>query len=94
MGRTTEHDETDYAKDVIFTGINVEDFFRFERQVLRWCKYKYGDYGAKLWQNTTVTIDANTVDSVGQDAWESILEKRGTKEASENWEWDYFWTVD
>ena len=94
MGRTTEYDETDYAAEVIFTGINVEDFFRFERQVLRWCKKKYGDYGAKLWLNTTVTIDANTVDSVAQDTWESILEKRGTKEASENWEWDYFWTID
>ena len=79
--------------NIIFTGSKVEEWFKFDRQVLRWVRKKYGDSGVKLWNETAIAIDASSVDAIAQDTYESIADSEGFKDADRYWEWDHFWSV-
>jgi len=61
--------------NIIFTGSKVEDWFKFDRQVLRWVRKNYSDAGVKLWCETAIAIDASSVDSIAQDTYESIADR-------------------
>jgi len=49
---------------IVFDGSKVEEWFRFDRQVLRYCRKKIGEVGQKLWMQTAVEIDSNSVDAI------------------------------
>ena len=42
------------TNDIVFSGKRVEDWFRFDRQVLRWVRKKYGKPGERLWMETAI----------------------------------------
>jgi len=90
----SEKDQIDWNATVIFDGSNVEEWFRFDRQVLRFVKKEYGDYGIKLWNGTTIEIDANSVEAIANDTYESMVKIKGRKEADINYWSVEFWTVD
>ena len=66
---------------IIFSGNKVEDWFKFDRQVLRWVRKTYGDSGVKMWNETAIVIDAQSVDAIAQDTYECIAEREGLKDA-------------
>ena len=79
--------------NIVFCGSKVEEWFKFDRQVLRWVRKKYGDSGVKLWNETAIAIDASSVDAIAQDTYESIADSEGFKEADRYYDWDHFWSV-
>ena len=82
------------SKAIVFDGSKVEDWFRFDRQVLRFCRKKMGEVGEKLWMQTCIEIDDNSVAAIAQDAYLEILRHDGVKEAAAFWSWGYFWSVE
>ena len=80
--------------NIIFSGAKVEEWFKFDRQVLRWVRRNYGSAGVKLWNETATVIDAHSVNAVGQDTYESLIESEGFKEADRYYDWGHFWPVD
>ena len=81
------------TNSIIFSGRKVDEWFKFDRQILRWVRKTYGDSGVKLWSETAIAIDASSVDSIAQDTYESIADSEGFKDADRYWEWDHFWSV-
>ena len=77
MSERKQSDET--AREVVFDGENIAEWFRFDRQVLRRAKKLYGKYGDKLWNGTTTPIDAQTVDAIAQDTYDVILKNGGAE---------------
>ena len=81
------------TNEIIFSGKKVEDWFRFDRQVLRAVRKKFGTVGEKLWSETAIAIDENSVAAIANDSYAEILRKEGFKEAAQYWDWEYFWSV-
>ena len=46
--------------NIIFTGSKVEEWFKFDRQVLRWVRKNYSDAGVKLWCETATLLQRGT----------------------------------
>lgn len=62
------------TNEIIFSGRKVEEWFRFDRQVLRAVRKRFGSVGEKLWSETAIAIDANTVGAIANDSYsESAL---------------------
>ena len=78
---------------IIFSGNKVEDWFKFDRQVLRWVRKTYGDSGVKMWNETAIVIDEHSVDAIAQDTYECIAKREGLKDADRYYDWDHFWSV-
>ena len=55
-------------EDFTFSGDQLKDWFRFDRIVSRKSKRMFHKQGPKLWNNSAVDIDPQTVISVAQDA--------------------------
>ena len=94
MSNRDSRDKEASTNSIIFTGKKVDDWFRFDRQVTRWIRKTYGDYGIKLWNETAIAIDANSVGSIANDTYESLIESETQKDADYYYSWDYFWTVE
>ena len=45
---------------IVFTGKDIVQWFKFDRQVTRYAKKKYGQMGSDIWKNTAVPITAET----------------------------------
>ena len=71
----------------------VKEWFRLDRVVTRWSKKKFHKQGPQLWNDSAVPIDQQTVASVAQDTYATILKVEGFKEATAYYEWPHFWTV-
>ena len=80
-------------EDFTFSGDDIKQWFRFDRIIARRSKKLFHKQGPKLWNNSAVEIDAQSVQAVAHDTYDGILKVKGIKEATANWEWDYFWTV-
>ena len=92
MSNRSNRDKEASTNSIIFNGKKVDDWFRFDRQVTRWIRKTYGDYGIKLWNETAIAIDANSVGSIANDTYESLIESESQKDADYYYSWDYFWT--
>ena len=61
------------STDVVFAGVSVENWFKFDRQVLRYVRKKFGDVGEKLWMETATAIDDRSVGAIAQDTYNSLI---------------------
>ena len=86
--------ESKSTNSIIFSGSKVEEWFKFDRQVLRWVRRKYGEGGFKLWNESTTAIDPQSVNAIAQDTYESLIESEVFKEADRYYDWAHFWSVD
>ena len=77
----------------MFSGKRAEDWFKFDRQVLRYVRKKYGKVGEQLWLETATAIDESSVSAIAQDTYSDLVNREGFKEAKEYWNWDHFWSV-
>ena len=59
--------ESKSTNSIIFSGSKVEEWFKFDRQVLRWVRRKHGEGGVKLWNESTTAIDPQSVNAIAQD---------------------------
>ena len=83
------------GRRVILSGKDLQDWFKFDRQALRWCRRKYGDeLGPRLWNDAFRHLDESSVTAIAQDVYDNMLRVDGYKEASNYYDWDWFWTVD
>ena len=62
------------TNSIIFSGKKVEDWFKFDRQILRWVRKTYGVSGEKLWSETAIVIDRQSVDAIAQDTYEALID--------------------
>ena len=79
-------------EDFTFSGDHLKDWFRFDRIITRKSKRMFHKQGPRLWNNSAVNIDDQTVLSIAQDTYDGVLTIKGIKEATACWEWPYFWT--
>ena len=82
------------STDVVFAGVSVENWFKFDRQVMRYVRKKFGDAGEQLWMETAPVIDNSTVEAIATAVYEEKIRSDGIKEATSYWEWDHFWSVE
>ena len=90
---SSKKDSDSKTNDIVFSGKRVEDWFKFDRQVLRYVRKKYGKVGEQLWLETATAIDENSVSAIAQDTYSDLVNREGFKEAKEYWNWDHFWSV-
>ena len=74
MSNRSNSDKEASTNNIIFDGKKVDDWFRFDRQVTRWIRKTHGDYGIKLWNETAIAIDGNSVVAIGNDSYVSLIE--------------------
>ena len=79
MSDSDKKDKYVSTNSIIFNGKKVEDWFKFDRQILRWVRKTYGVSGEKLWSETAIVIDRNSVDAIAQDTYEALIELEGFK---------------
>ena len=85
----------DDSRRVILSGKDLQDWFKFDRQTLRWCRRRYGDeLGPRLWNDDFRVIDEQSVTAIAQDVYDNMLRLEGYREASSYYDWDWFWSVD
>ena len=83
------------GRRVILDGKDLQTWFKFDRQALRWCRRKFGDVlGPRLWNDDFRALDEHTVTGIAQDVYDNMLRVDGFKEAQSYYEWDWFWTVE
>ena len=73
-------------EDFVFSGDEIKEWFRLDRVVTRWSKKKFHKQGPQLWNDSAVPIDQQTVASVAQDTYATILKVDGFKEATAYYE--------
>ena len=52
------------TNEIIFSGKKVDEWFRFDRQVLRAVRKRFGAVGVKLWSETATAIDEHSVAAI------------------------------
>ena len=85
---TTPSNTSTFIKDEDFTfsGEDLKAWSRFDRIIAPKSKKLFHKQGPKLWNNSAVEIDAQTVQAVAHDTYDGILKVQGIKEASANWD--------
>ncbi len=48
--------------EFVYDGKSVSEWFRFDRQVKRFARKKYGDYGVQIWEGTAAKITRKVID--------------------------------
>ena len=61
------------STDVVFAGVSVENWFRFDRQVMRYVRKKFGDVGEQLWMETAPVIEDSTVEAIATAVYEEKI---------------------
>ena len=80
----SKKDSDSKTNDIVFSWKKVEDWFKFDRQVLRYVRKKYGKVGEQLWLETATVIDDNSFSAIAQDTYSDLVNQLGNKTKNEN----------
>ena len=74
-------EELQANNEIVYDGKSVSEWFRFDRQVKRFARKKYGDYGVQIWEGTAVKITRKTVKKIAETVFEVMEATHGYKDA-------------